>query len=172
MRRAFYVGVILILAVAGMWFLVNLHWSNAQTETTATNVLPEPKAAYAQAQRQRATYVGVDKCKTCHTQEAEDYEARKFTKAWRVLEMRGETRNPECLRCHTTGYGQPTGFVSVEATPHLRYKQCESCHGPGSIHASDPGNVEAHEGMRSYVRDKDICITCHVCMKAHRGASF
>ena len=155
-----------------MWYLTNLYRVNTQTETNTSNVQLEQKAAYAQAPQQRATYVGVEKCKSCHPQEYKDYTERKFDKAWRILEMRGETRNPECLKCHVTGYGEPTGFVNAEATPHLKFKQCEACHGPGSIHASNPGNREAHEGMRSYVRDKDICIKCHVCMKAHRGESF
>jgi len=118
-----------------------------------------------------ATYVGMDKCKTCHAQEYKDYESRKFSKAWNVLVMRGKTKDPECLKCHSTGYGQG-GFISEEATPHLKYKQCEACHGPGSIHASNPGDTSTREGMKTYIRDKDVCLQCHECMKTHKGESF
>jgi hypothetical protein len=39
------------------------------------------------------------------------------------------TADAECLSCHTTGYGQPGGFVSVAETPKLVGVQCEVCHG-------------------------------------------
>lgn len=124
------------------------------------------------AQGGQATFVGVDKCKTCHPSEYKDFSGRKFEKSWKVLKMRAKDKDPECLKCHVTGYGQPGGFVSEQATPHLLYKQCESCHGPGSMHATNPGDVTVREGMSSYVRDKDVCIQCHVCMKAHKELAF
>ncbi|MDD5347317.1 MAG: cytochrome c family protein [Candidatus Omnitrophica bacterium] len=124
------------------------------------------------AAAEQATYVGLEKCRGCHDKEYKDFQARKFAKAWTILEMRGKSTDAECLKCHATGYGQPGGFTSEEATPHLKYKQCEACHGPGSIHANNPGDKAAHELMRTYVRDKDVCIQCHVCMKTHKAETF
>jgi hypothetical protein len=37
----------------------------------------------------------------------------------------------DCLPCHSTGHGQPGGFVSSRQTPHMGGVQCEACHGPG-----------------------------------------
>lgn len=125
----------------------------------------------ASAQSQ-ARYVGVDKCKGCHPKEYKDFEGRKFSKAWAVLEMRGKTSDGECLKCHATGYGKPSGYVSEEATPHLKYKQCEACHGPGSVHADNPMDVDAKNGMKKYVRDEDVCIKCHECMRTHKSSEF
>ncbi|MFA5100832.1 MAG: cytochrome c family protein [Candidatus Omnitrophota bacterium] len=121
---------------------------------------------------QENQFIGAEKCKGCHPQQYKDFEARKFTKAWAVLKMRGKTRDPECLKCHVTGYGEPSGYISEEETPHLRYKQCEACHGAGGQHASNPGDRVAMQAMKSYVRDKDVCIQCHICMKTHRTADF
>ena len=128
-------------------------------------------ATKASAQAQ-ATYIGVDKCKNCHPSEYKDFESRKFSKAWAVLQMRGKTSDGECLKCHATGYGKPGGFVSEEATPNLKYKQCEACHGPGSLHAANPGDESIKKGMKDYIKDNDVCIQCHVCMKTHKSSDF
>jgi hypothetical protein len=70
----------------------------------------------------------------------------------------------ECLQCHATGYGQPGGFVSVEETPYLQNLGCESCHGPGSVHADsgDPADIVG-----------DITVTdCERCHNAERVDNF
>jgi hypothetical protein len=127
----------------------------------------------AVAQNPRATYVGIDKCKACHPRNFEAFSQRKFKKAWRVLEMRGKTKDPECVKCHVTGYGEPGGFVDEETTPHLKYKQCEACHGPGSLHVGNPANEEYRKGMAPYkYSNENVCIKCHACMWAHRVREF
>jgi hypothetical protein len=122
---------------------------------------------------EKATYVGIEVCKRCHAKEYQDYQKRKFKKAWRVLEMRGKTKDPECVKCHVTGYGEPGGFVDEETTPHLKYKQCEACHGPGSLHVGNPANEEYRKGMAPYkYSNENVCIKCHACMWAHRVREF
>ncbi|MCM8800885.1 MAG: cytochrome c family protein [Candidatus Omnitrophica bacterium] len=118
--------------------------------------------------QEQSTYVGVDKCMLCHPQESQDYKARKFAKSWQVLQMREKTKDPECLKCHTTGFGEPSGFVSEEQTPHLKYKQCEACHGPGSLHANNPGDLKLREEIKKYAERPDTCTKCHKGVIAHR----
>jgi hypothetical protein len=118
-----------------------------------------------------ATYVGVEKCKSCHPQEYEDFSQRRFNKAWKILKMREEEKNPECLRCHVTGYGKKGGFVNEEKTPHLTSKQCEACHGPGSEHVNNPADSQIRRNLK-VVHKKNVCIQCHLCMKTHRTIEF
>jgi nitrate/TMAO reductase-like tetraheme cytochrome c subunit len=126
----------------------------------------------ASVSAQENKFVGAEKCKGCHPQQYKDFESRKFTKAWAVLQMRGKTKDPECLKCHVTGYGKAGGFVSDEETPQLRYKQCEACHGAGSVHANNAGDSAARQAMKDYVSKTNVCIECHKCMKTHKEADF
>jgi hypothetical protein len=91
-------------------------------------------------------YVGVKKCKACHlkqfkswkeTSMADSFEnlksgvkAAEKTKAG-VDPSKDYTADKDCLKCHTTGYGESGGFTTIEETPQLAGVQCESCHGPG-----------------------------------------
>ncbi|MBU0634540.1 MAG: cytochrome c family protein [Candidatus Omnitrophica bacterium] len=118
----------------------------------------------------QSAYAGADKCKVCHPQQYEDYSDRQFNKAWKVLKMRSEDKNPQCLKCHTTGYGKG-GFVSEAETPHLASKQCEACHGPGAKHMGNPASVEQKQRLQSSVK-QNVCIECHICMKTHRQIKF
>src|SRR6185312_9998287 len=48
----------------------------------------------------------------------------------------------ECIVCHTVGFGYKSGFTDAIKTPHLENVGCESCHGPGSLHAKNPNDLE------------------------------
>ena len=62
----------------------------------------------------------------------------------------------ECLKCHTTGYGEPSGFQSEAETSHFKNAGCEVCHGPGSVHA-ETGDPEDVKGTLTL----GDCETCH-----------
>jgi hypothetical protein len=63
--------------------------------------------------------------------------------------------DPECLVCHTTGFGKPGGFISEIDTPKLKNVQCEICHGVRLEHAQNPQGGFAGEA-------KAACGKCHV----------
>jgi hypothetical protein len=108
-----------------------------------------------------ATYVGSQQCRSCHAGEYARFE--KYSKMARsysdvLLMKRGLTPQEyqKCLECHTTGFGKPGGFSSVEQTPRMKEVGCEACHGPGSTHvqSSDPRDIQK-------VTSENTCKTFH-----------
>jgi hypothetical protein len=93
-----------------------------------------------------ASYVGAKKCKGCHLKQYQTWQQTKMAKSFELLKagvhadakkkasldpQKDYTHDKKCLPCHTTGFGKPGGFVSLEKTPDLVGVQCESCHGAG-----------------------------------------
>jgi mono/diheme cytochrome c family protein len=91
-------------------------------------------------------YVGARKCRACHLKQFQSWEQTKMAKSFELLKPgvrapektkakldphKDYTHDGKCVSCHTTGYGKPGGFVSLEKTPEMVGVQCESCHGPG-----------------------------------------
>ena len=112
----------------------------------------------SQSLAEQAVYVGMDKCKACHSKIVKEYSGFKRSRNFRILEMRGKEHDPQCLPCHTTGYGKPGGFVSVEKTPHLKNVQCETCHGPASLHLKA---TTLEEKRKTVKVPHNICTKCH-----------
>lgn len=110
-----------------------------------------------------ASYVGNARCAICHTEAQAVWEKTRHAKAWATLEDAAVgdrygwpvPHYPDCVRCHTVGYGNVSGFVNPEKTPALRDVGCESCHGAGSAHAANPIDNELGSiGAAS-------CLLCH-----------
>jgi DnaJ-class molecular chaperone len=85
-------------------------------------------------------------------------------------------KDAKCLKCHTTGYGEATGYKDASDAA-LKGTTCEACHGPGSKHAEVCkafGKEKLTPEQEKVARDtiwmmvpKNICVECHV-MKAHK----
>jgi len=99
------------------------------------------------------------------------------TKAFKDLPAKYK-KDASCLKCHSTGFGQATGYKSVRSTPNLAGTTCEACHGPGSKHAViaekyGKKKLSADEeklvrGSIYRVRPDNACIQCHRT-KAHES---
>jgi hypothetical protein len=74
----------------------------------------------------------------------------------------GRQFDPDCVRCHVTGFEYRTGFVDEQKTPHLLGNGCENCHGPASLHVANPRNVEFSRPLRlSITTVENRCRHCH-----------
>ena len=86
-----------------------------------------------------ATSTGPAACATCHPAAALVHGKSGHAKALAVLTAKGMDMDPDCLRCHVTGLGQPGGWVRRQGPATLGSVSCESCHGPGSAHVASAG---------------------------------
>ena len=118
--------------------------------------------AYAAGVPKGATYVGTNKCRMCHMKDHKTWKATKHATNFDTLKG-DEVKNPDCLKCHTTGYGQPGGFVSAETTPNLKGTGCEGCHGPGSEHIkAGKASPKFPEGNKKIDKiPQNACVNCH-----------
>ena len=106
---------------------------------------------------EKAEYVGVKKCKMCHPNQYKTYQEQGHATAWDKLSAE-EKKNPDCAKCHVTGFGKAGGFSDDTTTPEMVNVQCESCHGPGSEHIKAPADQKKATIDR---KGGDACVTCH-----------
>lgn len=107
------------------------------------------------------TFTGSKACMECHENEHSHFQnfAKKASSYESIRVMQPKLTEAEfksCFECHTTGYGQPGGFVSETETPELKNAGCEVCHGPGSLHVES----QAVEDIKSKITI-DECNQCH-----------
>ena len=112
------------------------------------------------------TYVPGSKCKMCHIKVFKAQSETPHAKSYENLTDAGEPTNAECFPCHTTGYGQPGGFVDVESTANLAGTTCQGCHGPGSAHI-EKGLSKEQRREAIEKTPKDACTKCHKTHEAH-----
>ncbi len=124
-------------------------------------VLPSTDYCTAASLDISPSYVGIEQCKGCHKKEYESFtlyskKSRSYESIERVKKGLSDQELSKCYGCHTTGYGKPGGFVSLEKTPHLKNAGCEVCHGPGGTHVRTKN--------RRHIKRKlsmEDCTTCH-----------
>ncbi len=111
--------------------------------------------AYPRSETGGFTYTGNQKCKRCHSLPSWRYRKDKHAHAFKAIVEKRHEYDPECVRCHTVGFGYITGFMSPDKTPALQDVGCEDCHGPGSDHVERP--MQTDYGTVT----KETCETCH-----------
>ncbi|GAB4352625.1 MAG: hypothetical protein Kow0099_36820 [Candidatus Abyssubacteria bacterium] len=109
-----------------------------------------PRRDYGEAE-----FVGDKGCQRCHSFSTWRFRGSKHAHAFDPIAEKGRHYDPECVRCHTVGFGYKSGFITVEATPDLQHVGCENCHGAGSRHIEQPMDLEYGEVKQ------ETCKSCH-----------
>ena len=107
-------------------------------------------------------------CGNCHIGQQGEWEDTRHAEAWADLQASGHAEE-SCYGCHTVG--QRGNLIDDENVGHAatgdeRYQdvQCESCHGPGLQHVTNP---DASQPLASIAVGVDLTSGCGEC---HQGA--
>ena len=84
----------------------------------------------------RASYAGTQSCLTCHQTAGNVWKQSGHARAFFTLLEHKADADPNCLPCHTVGFGTPSGYRREFGADKLTDVGCESCHGPGSDHVA------------------------------------
>ena len=105
------------------------------------------------------TYVGSAACDDCHGDAVAFWRKTRHAHAWETLVERGQQFDFDCIGCHVTGWEKPGGS-NLANTDKLRDVQCETCHGPASVHIAKGGEERPSAIIR--VPADTLCATqCH-----------
>jgi predicted CXXCH cytochrome family protein len=116
-----------------------------------------------------ARYLGAAVCKECHSSAYNDYvntahfdtmvddpdNPYDFYSIWEA-----DGKPEYCLPCHTTGWDETKnngGADEAENYENLLGIQCESCHGPGSLHVEGGGD----KTQITVTYGAELCGSCH-----------
>jgi len=99
-------------------------------------------------------YSGAVSCRRCHEKIYEVWIASPHARAFHLLIPTRDEYNPECLTCHTLGFGKPGGFQNIRDTPTFINVQCEACHSPALQHTFNPS-------VKVSVPRRTQCRQCH-----------
>jgi cytochrome c5 len=125
-----------------------------ESNVKAAAALPAPVAPKGQP-----TYVGDASCDDCHSDAVAFWKKTVHAKAWDTLVERGQEFDLDCIGCHVTGYEKPGGS-NLGHNDKLRSVQCETCHGPSSIHVAKGGEEKPPKVLRAPPRE--LCAReCH-----------
>ncbi|UCF68891.1 MAG: hypothetical protein JSV80_06275 [Acidobacteriota bacterium] len=112
-------------------------------------------SAMAQGAEPVRGYLGAGACTGCHAEIVSNWAQTRHARAFETLERHASGGpRPNCVRCHVTGYGQPTGFVDPDTTPHLMGVSCEACHGGAAEHVEVPERPYGNATLAT-------CTSCH-----------
>ncbi len=134
-----------------------------------------PRSRDRRPTNRRGHLRGNQQVRPCHFAQFQQWKQDSHARSFEILPAKYR-QDAGCLKCHTTGYGTPSGYQD-ESTSGLAGTTCEACHGPGSEHvviAQRLVDVEvtadAERQLRESiqkVKSENACVQCHL-NKAHK----
>jgi hypothetical protein len=153
---------------------------------------------------EKPAYVGPETCKKCHLKQFKSWRGTAMSKSVEALKPNAAaekkkaakldpsadySKDPKCLKCHSTGYGTETGYPAVvdgkewtddekARAERLSGTTCEACHGAGSLYAAykkDHEKFKLEEIQRLGATSPpkaEQCMACHVKECPTMGADY
>jgi hypothetical protein len=109
-------------------------------------------------------YMSARGCGQCHVAQYCAWLKTRHGHAYSTLAAVRREGDPNCLACHTSGFGTRNGFVSSAATPPLANVNCQDCH---RIDASQmPPSADSLQAIRDKTHkiDENTCAACHTAI--------
>jgi hypothetical protein len=132
--------------------LVNQFRADSKPLYSAESKSPSPEKDPGMQSRPYAypisNYRGDASCLSCHQPQHDNWKRTGHARAYQTLVRDKRESDHTCLPCHTTGFGEVSGFSDV-----LENVQCESCHGPRRGHPED--------GKKGPAVSEKQCLLCH-----------
>ena len=95
-------------------------------------------------------------CGKCHEAEYKAWKKTRHARAYESIKKARRQEDPECILCHTMGYGRPGGFVAMAKTPRLGRVTCQACHVVTADHKDR--SIKAEPKINIHSR---LCMSCH-----------
>ena len=135
-------------------WVLDLYWEyvkKAKGEAPPEWALTPPPPAYEPAIA----------CAKCHEKEYVQWEKTHHAHAYATIKAKKRHEDPECILCHTMGYGRAGGFFSMEETPGLAGVTCQACHPVTSRHGDDKAQkIDEKLRPKTFINAR-LCISCH-----------
>lgn len=158
-------------------------------------VQPAVASRGSEASTKTFQYMGIKKCRMCHVDQFASFDASSKANSWEALKAgvgvdvkkqsgldpaADYTKDKRCLKCHSTGFGEPGGYVIPDPANKVAVATalsregvgCESCHGPGSEFVNHMKDINDKE--RGYRREELLSAglrasAAEACMKCHNA---
>ncbi len=113
-----------------------------------------------------ATYLGNASCAGCHPKAVAIWEKTGHAHAFASLRAKDSDADPGCISCHATGFAEHSGYTRSMNGGQLSNVNCESCHGPASVHVKVRTDSLAN---KQPVLFKMRAVGAGSCVQCHHG---
>jgi hypothetical protein len=170
--------IAMLLMSVGLMLLLFSAISSAQ-EKASKEEKTAPAEEKAAPEKVVHKYVGVSKCKLCHSsakigdqygiwaksKHAQAYKTLATSEADSVGKAHGvdaPQKSAECLGCHVTAYGAPAAAKAASFSDTTGV-ECETCHGPGSDYLSMKVMKDRQAALANglIIPTEKTCVGCH-----------
>lgn len=102
-------------------------------------------------------FAGASQCKSCHVKAWDSWNKSSHSHALETLKKQRKNEDSECISCHVLGWETKGGFANEKESPHFAGVQCETCHGAGKKHTTNPMEAKLPTPKPS----ANFCTSCH-----------